>query len=197
MPATAEEEWTYWDEKATELRRTQIATVQSAAAKWSALLTALLGLFGTVAFAGGLTTIDKLSDPFDLIARIMTTLAAVCAVRAIWLLTKAGGGLSLSKMPGINAASVRDHYTTGTTTSINRLAEGKTWAIGAGALVLAGSLMVLWAGERSDPAKAPSVVGIVDGKLVCGKLTKNDSGNIAIGGTTGEVTQVTPVTTCP
>lgn len=67
----------------------------------------------------------------------------------------------------------------------------------AGALVLAGSLMVLWAGEKSDPAKAPSVVGIVDGKLVCGKLTKNDSGNIAIGGTTGEVTQITPVTACP
>lgn len=32
MPASAEEEWTYWDDKATELRRTQIATVQSAAA---------------------------------------------------------------------------------------------------------------------------------------------------------------------
>jgi hypothetical protein len=82
MPASADEEWAYWDAKATDLRRTQLSTVQGAATKWATLLTAVLGVFGTVAFAGGLTTLDKL--PGALVARGKDNDVTRSSERRIW-----------------------------------------------------------------------------------------------------------------
>src|SRR5262245_39293504 len=108
MPVSPEEEWDYWDAKATELRRTQLKNVQSSATKWSALLAALLGVFGTVAFAGGLTTLDKLHDPWSTIVKVLTTAAAATAIAGIVLLAKAAGGLSTTHQPALDAAAVRE-----------------------------------------------------------------------------------------
>jgi hypothetical protein len=198
MPASAEEEWTYWDGKATELRRTQLTTVQTSATKWSTLLTAILGVFGTVAFAGGLTTIDKLADPYPSIAKVVTTSAALVAVIGIYLLTKAGGGLTLAVEQGITATSLRNRYTTGSEVSMRLLAWGKRCAVIVALLVLGGSLLVLWVGEKEEVTTPPSVVGIVEGELVCGILEDLPGAEVSIAGEPqGAISEVDTITTCP
>ncbi|MEA2498870.1 MAG: hypothetical protein QOH26_1275 [Actinomycetota bacterium] len=197
MPASAEEEWAYWDGKATELRRNQLETIRNAAAKWAALLTAFLGVFGTVAFAGGLTTVDKLDAGFALVAQILTTAAAIVALAGIYCFSRAGGGLSWSVVPGLSATSLRESRTTGSKDSIRWLTWGKSFSSATAILVLGGSLLVLWAGEGSAPPKPVSVVEVVNGQLYCGTL-KDDGETVTIGGApTGEVQGVITVSVCP
>jgi hypothetical protein len=197
MPVTAEEEWKYWDTKATELRRTQLTTVQTAATKWSAVLTALLGVFGTVAFAGGLTTIDKLPSPWDAWAKVLTTLAAITAVIAIGILNRAAGGLSITKYRGLSAATVRDINTTGAAGALGLLKIGRYLAVATASLVLAGSLLVLWVREREDVPSVPTVLAVVDQELICGELAST-KGRLTIDGKPADTAIfITPVSACP
>ena len=103
--ATWEQELEYWDKKATEIKRTKLTTVQASATKWAGLLTAILGVFGTATFAGGLTSIDELPSPYAGLAKTGTTLAAVFAIAAIVCLTQAAGGLNLGTKQELSAIS--------------------------------------------------------------------------------------------
>ena len=197
MPASAEEEWRYWDTKATELRRSQLTTVQTAATKWSAVLTALLGVFGTVAFAGGLTTIDKLPSPWDAIAKTLTTLAVITAIIAIWVLNRAAGGLSIAKYHGISAATTRDIHTTGAERALGLLKFGKYFAVATAALVLVGSLLVLWVREKPEVPAPPTLLAVVDQGLICGELASVE-GKLTVDGRPAETaTYIVPVSACP
>lgn len=198
VPSTPKEEWEYWDKKATELRRDQLGSVQASATKWSALMTAVLGVFGTVAFAGGLTTIDKLPDPWPVIAKLLTTAAAIAAVVAIVLLTLAAGGLSILKTSGFTPTVVRNKYTTNAREVLRWLRRGQLAAVIAGAFVLLGSAIVLWAGQ-SPPAKdPPTVVAVVDGTGICGQLSRSSDGALIVGTTPLKgVTNLTVVSACP
>ena len=199
MPASAEEEWTYWDTKATELRRTQLATVQTAATKWAALLTALLGVFGAVAFAGGLTTIDKLGSPYAIIAKLLTTLAAIAAILAVYLFAQAAGGLTPRVAHGIGAASVRQMNTVASRNVMKTLKWGKRFAVSAAVLVLGGSALVLWVGDKTVSVVPPAMVAVVDGRLICGELTKQPDGTVLVGDhrITRSITQIVSVGKCP
>lgn len=55
----------YWDGLALKAEREQLKAVQDSATKWTAITGTLLGLFGTVAFATGLSAIE---DPADRMA---------------------------------------------------------------------------------------------------------------------------------
>ncbi len=50
----------YWAAKLTEARRGQLDTVRKAATNWSALFTAVLGVFTAVTFASGVPGLDEL-----------------------------------------------------------------------------------------------------------------------------------------
>lgn len=200
MPASPEEEWEYWDKKATELRRGELSTVESSATKWSALMAALLGVFGTVAFAGGLTTLDKLGKPWSTLAKGLTSAAAISALAAIILLSLAAGGLLVTKQPGFTPNRLRERFATGASTSLRWLRCGQLAALLAGLLVLSGSAIVLWVEPKSEDPIPPSLVGIVDGTAVCGKLAKSADGKKLMIGTTEVTTGVTnlvPVDACP
>jgi len=158
VPVSPEEEWTYWDTKATELRRGQLVTIQTAATRWAALLTALLGVFGTVAFAGGLTTVDKLPGWLPWVVRALTTLAAASAVTGIVVLSMAAGGLFVSRQPGSSATAVRRLYTTQMGAALALLNRGRAFAVAAAVLVLLGSLIVLWTPEKSASPSQTTVV---------------------------------------
>src|SRR4051794_27492384 len=55
-------EETYWRDQVVAARHGQLEMVRKAATGWSALFGGLLGIFGTVAFAGGLPTMEDLPD---------------------------------------------------------------------------------------------------------------------------------------
>lgn len=199
MPLTPEEEWAHWDAKLIELRHGQLKTVQDAAAGWAKLFAAVLGIYGTVAFAGGLTSLDKLAAPFDTIARIATFLAAVAALLATWWATLASQDLEPEERAATDANSLRAATEVAVRSSLRDLRKAKKAGYAAAAIVLAGSTMILWQQEAESPAKPPKVLAIVAGEAVCGPLARADDGSLEVDETplAGEVQNVTVVAACP
>jgi hypothetical protein len=196
MPATPEEEFDYWDAKATDLRRGQLDTVRTTATKWATLMSALLGVFGTVAFAGGLQTVDQLGDPWAQVVKGLTTFAAALAVSAILLLSLAAGGLRIAKEPGLTADSVRKMFTENTGGALGLLGWGKKAAVTAAAAVLSGSALILWIGPQAPPP--PAVLVVTEHGSYCGPL-RHSGGRLKVGGhaLAGDITSVVIVDACP
>lgn len=133
---TFADEADFYEARLDELRRGQLKTVQASAGRWSALMTAVLGVFGTVAFAGGLTTIDDLAEPFDAIAKAVTTLAAAAAVVAVVYLARASGGLRLDDLAFPNGRTLMNREAELTAAARTWLRTGRWFAAATGALVL-------------------------------------------------------------
>jgi hypothetical protein len=198
MALTPEQEWNYWDSQLTDLRHNQLKTVQSAAAAWSKLFAALLAIFGTVAFAGGLTTIDKLPSPWDVVAKVGTLIAAAAAIAATYMAARASDTLSVSDRPAIDALTLRQAVSDAAHESVHWLSLAKIAGAIAVGIVLAGSGLIVVVGEAGDTPTVPTVVAVVDGHAYCGKLKKLD-GALAVRGheLNRSVTAVTPVADCP
>src|SRR5262245_32635392 len=75
----------YWAAKLTEARHGQLDTVRKAAASWSALFTAILGVFSAVTFTSGLSGLDELADAPRLAVQYAIGVAAVAALAATLL----------------------------------------------------------------------------------------------------------------
>ncbi len=197
--ATPEEEWEYWDVKNDELRRTQLETVQKAASNWSTLFGALVGVFGVVSFAGGFTTIDKLESPLDKIALGLTIAAAAFWLFATYLSAQASGDLSPGEVSELDATALQRRSNEAAATAFDRLREAKVVGAFGVVLVLLGSLLVLVADEAEQEKSPPTVVAVVDGSAVCGKLDSGADGTLSVGdvGLGAGVESLTIVTKCP
>jgi hypothetical protein len=198
MPASLDEEWTYWDGKATEVRRTQQQTVAKSAENWSTLLTALLGVAGTVTFVGGLATIDKLPARCAFWTKVMISVAGLLTVGAIVCFAVASGGLLLKKRKSISAWPVRDAATQGAKSALKWSNWGRLAALGAALLVLAGSAIVLWNTETGQKAQPPTVLAVTGDRAVCGALQIGTDGRLTIGGqpSSAPLTQLLTVAAC-
>ena len=197
--ATPEEEWEYWDLKNDELRRTQLETVQKAASNWSTLFGALVGVFGVVSFAGGLTTIDKLESPLDDIALGLTIAAALLWVIATYLSAQASGDLSPGEVSELDATALQRRTEEAAATAFDRLKVAKVVGTIGVALVLFGTLLVLVADEAEQEKSPPTVVAVVDGSAVCGKLSSGPDGTLSVDDLSlgAAVESLTIVTKCP
>jgi hypothetical protein len=195
MSVTPEDEFDYWDAKATELRRGQLDSVRAAATKWAALMSALLGVFGTVTFAGGLQTVDMLGDPWAQIVKGLTSAAAAFAVSAIGMLSYAAGGLRISQEQGLTGNSVQKMFTEDTGRAMRWFGWGKKAALAAAAIVLAGSALILWLGPQ--PAAPPTILVVSRHSTYCGPL-KQDSNGVRVGGhrLSGDIQAIIIVDTC-
>ncbi|MEV4513307.1 hypothetical protein AB0K00_30560 [Dactylosporangium sp. NPDC049525] len=192
---TFADEAAYYETRLDELRRDQLKTVQSAAGRWSALMTAVLGVFGTVAFAGGLTTIDKLAAPYDVVAKAVTTLAAVTAVTAVVHLARAAGGLRLEDLTFPNGKALMNREARLAGEARTRLRTGRWFAVATGALVLAGSGLVLWC-PTAAPGPAKVLVRFPDG-AACGAPAWA-GGQLTVGGRPlRDAVEIVPVAACP
>jgi hypothetical protein len=170
MPLTPAQEWAYWDTKSTDLRHGQLETVQTIAANWEKLFGAVIGIFGTVAFAGGLTTIDKLPSPLDLIIKIATLVAVAFTLCATYFAATAARGLSASEISELDADSLRERNEAAAKSAADALGRAKTTGLIAALIVLLGSAAILLSGEAGTKTDPPNVVAIVAGRAVCGKL---------------------------
>jgi hypothetical protein len=194
MPVSATEESRYWDEQATAARRTQLATVQASAAKWAALLTALLGAFGAVAFAGGLKQISDLDATAAFWAKGLTSLAAVMAVLAIILLALAAGAVGRFRRGTLTGPFLQREQSRLIGTALRQLLVGRFCALGAAALVLAGSAVVLWVPSANSPQDY--LVIFSNTSAVCGTMTDAKSGATIDGHSLEGAQQVTAVSAC-
>jgi hypothetical protein len=191
---THADEIAYWESRVEQLRRGQLKAVQASATKWSALMAGLLGVFGTVAFAGGLTTVDKLPSPADLIVKAITTLAAVTAVLGISFLARAAGGLTLTDMALPNGKDLQAREQELVGKARGNVSRGRILALVTAGLVLAGSVVVLWTPEEESDPKY--LVRFTDGAS-CGTLDQQRGRLLRNGRDLREAVEVIPVTACP
>lgn len=198
MPLNTEEEWKYWDEKAVDLPHEETEAVNASAAKWQALATALLGVFGLVAFAGGLTTLDKLGEPWRTSALVMTSIAVVTAVIGLILLGIASGGLwtVLVKHPvdGLELKRLAHEHAL----RANKcLKYGQWFTAVTVALVLSGSMMILWAGPSENTQKYVAI--FADRGPAYGELVEGPKGKLILNGQElgKDLVSLTPVSAKP
>jgi hypothetical protein len=194
------QEWKYWDGKLIELRRGQLGTVQAAATAWSTLFGGLLAVFGTIAFAGGLTGIEELPGPAAVVAKGLTLVAALAAASATWHAAHAAQSMSLGTETDLTAMGLRQRMNDAAAASLIRLQKAKGRGMLAAVAVLVGSAMILIIGKADKPADAPpAAVVVVDGRAVCGKLQRGSEGGLSVAGTelTSNVSGLTVVAACP
>ena len=188
------EEVEFWKQQVLTRNRDQLATVSKAATAWSALFTAVLGVFSTAAFAGGLTAVDRLEGPWAGVVKGATLLAVLLALAAT-VFAGLASGASASVTNDSTWDGQRDWVKSQATRAFERLQLAKRFGVAAGSVVLLGSAGVLLAGE-ADP-QAPTVVVVVGGRALCGPLTTTGNG-LAVGGTAlTTVTSLTVVEACP
>ncbi len=192
---TFADEAAYYEARLDELRRGQLRTVQASAGRWSALMTGVLGVFGTVAFAGGLSTVDKLDGPYDVVAKVLTTLAAATAVAAVVYLARASGGLRLDDLAFPSGRALMNREVRLAAEARALLRTGRWFAAATGALVLAGSVLVLWA-PVAAPGPSKVLVRFPDG-AVCGAPARV-GGQLTVGGRPlRDAVEIVPVEACP
>lgn len=199
VPPTREEEWTYWDTKLTELRRGELETVHNAAKAWSTLFAGVLGLFGTVAFAGGLTAIDDLPGRAATAAKVLTLVAIFAALVATIAGAYASQSMTLTTDQPLTGKALRERADKTANTALKRLSVAKKAGIVAAACVVSGSVLILIVGKAKATHTPPTAVVVVNGGAVCGSLERAESGALTIGGTAlvGNVGSVTVVDACP
>jgi hypothetical protein len=192
---TYKAEIAHYEAKVDGLRRDQLKTVQSAATRWTALTSTLLGVFGTVAFAGGLRAVDTLSSPLDIVVRALTSVAAGSAILAIWFLARAAGGLVLAEVPVLTGLRLMEREAELVPPARRNLGKGKVLALVAAGLVVAGSVAVLWAPVA--PAPVSGVIVRFPDAAFCGRPSLAGGRLMISGRSLGEAVDVVPVAACP
>lgn len=196
---TQYEEDEYWQGKINELGRTRLDTLRDSASKWTALITALLGIFAVVAFTGALPTLDKLDTDVAVGVKIVVLIALVCAVVATVLLAAASGNLFPASLAAPSPGQLKDNYDERADTAAKELKWGRWFGVAAALLVVVGSAVIFVLGEASTSKSPPTVVTVVNGKAICGKLGGAPHGPLKVSDVdlSSGVTDVVVVDACP
>ena len=186
----------FWTQQVIEGRRGQLATVRKSATAWSGLFGAVLGVFGVVAFSGGLTALEDLPSQYQTPVRVVTIAAATLALAAT-VLSGWAAGYPIKPTNDNTWQGLRNTTNSRAETARVELLIAKSLGFLAAVLVLLGSSMVLFIDKDTPAPKPPTVVAVVDGSAVCGTLSITSEG-AAVGGTplTGAVTSFTVVAAC-
>jgi hypothetical protein len=187
----------YWDGLALKAEREQLKAVQDSATKWTAITGTLLGLFGTVAFATGLSAIEDPADAWlPTVVRAATTVAFLLILYGTWSLAKAAGGLNLKYYAdGFDGVRLEQETTKRVVTAKRELDNGRKAALYGTLIVLIGTAVIFWCNKT--PPSVSKVAGVTtNGQIVCGELQSNGS-TTTIGASTTPVTNIVTVTKCP
>jgi hypothetical protein len=187
----------YWSDQLDEAKRGgQLETVRKSATAWSALFSSLLGVFGLVAFAGGLQELDELSSEYTTAIKAATSVAALALGVATYFAAKAAGQLFTTTTSDTTWQSLRDRTVNAAHSAVADLRIAKISGALAVGLVLGGTGLAIW-GPAAESVPATVVVNTARGP-VCGKLSNTRSGALTVAGTEIEsVSSLSVVTHCP
>jgi uncharacterized membrane protein YfcA len=174
-----QEEDQYWSDQIQDARRTQLETVRKASAAWAGLFTAVLGVFGSVTFATGFATLSELPPQTRALVRAVIASAAVCTLAATIL-----SGLASNSRPRVSDDLSVDNFRVGMKRRAKQALLQLRVAIWLGAvaaaLVVLGSLVVLYSGRITHPSVQPIMV-VIHGQVYCGTPTMGDAGTLRLG----------------
>lgn len=168
----------YWSAQVLNARRSQLDTVKKAATGWSALLTAVLGVFGTATFVTGLPGLDDIGAGWAKILRIGVLVVAILLLVSIVL-----GGIASNSWPRISDNLTADSLRSSTKSAAvaARILLRISLIVGgvAALLLVSGSAVVLFLPKMQSPQQL-FLVTTAD-RSTCGPLA-TASGVISVGG---------------
>lgn len=164
----------YWQDKLDEQRRTQLDVVRSTAAKWQATIATLLGIFGSVAFVGGVTKVDELSKSDAMLSKALVGVAVCLALIAILAAAYASMGVPRRKTDA-TWQWLQTESTDRASRALVSLRVSQVLALAAAACVVGGSLNLLLNSPPKSSREQHFVVTI-RGAAHCGQLM--DEGNV-------------------
>ncbi|HMM95198.1 MAG TPA: hypothetical protein PKA89_09195 [Phycicoccus sp.] len=187
----------YWAGKLTDARHGQLDTVRKAATSWSALFTAVLGVFSAVTFATGLPGIDDLDETPRVVVLASIGVAALATLAATIL-----AGLAANSVPRVTSdlsiASFQKDTKETAKRALNLLKFSMISGCIAAVVVVGGSIIMLFSDSF---AKAPSptlLISVVGGKAYCGAPTVGTDGTLEVNGVPlSQASSITVVSSCP
>jgi hypothetical protein len=185
----------YWKNQFLDHRRNQLETVKKAASWWSALFAAVLGVFGTVAFAGGFTAVDDLESGVAVPARSLAFAAILLVLAATVCASLAGNSLPRMR-DNSDFNDFRDETKRKAEHGLHLLRASMVCGMIA-AVIVVGSSAWIWFAPAQGPA-VTKVVAVINGNAVCGKLELPSEGTLTVAGQQlRNVDSITVVTKCP
>jgi len=199
--ATEQDEALYWAGKAADAHHNVLDTVQASAGKWQAAIAAFLGVYATVGFVVGPTTLASLPPSgWKYVIVVVLGLAGFIGLIAVILANNAANGFpKVEQAFPLTGPQVAAVALAGATKSRKLLRKAILGAAAAGTLAIVGSFGILAVGLLS-PAPAPTVVIVTGGGAYCGALnTTNGSASVLL--STGKLISakgatITIVTSC-
>lgn len=192
-----QEEDDFWTGKILEAQQNQLETVRKAGTAWSALFTAVLGVFITVTFASGLTGLNGLSEPVQTICRVGVVIAAI----AIFIAATLAGSVANSNPRLTNDLTIDSYRADSKSRAIralNRLHLSMLFGVLAAVVIISNSLIVLFAHKAESENTPLSAVVVMKGEAYCGVLMTTSDGSLAIGKMPVKgATSLTIVERCP
>lgn len=149
--------------------RAALAALRTDAAAWTKLTGALVGIFGTAAFVGGLPTFEDLDSVQKLIAKILT----VAALIVLMLATISGAIAERNapqELPAMSPNDLQRHLA-------NKKPKVKRWILTTkilgflGVLVIIGGSLWFVFDEPTKETSPPKVLAVTPEGVVCGPLS--------------------------
>ena len=195
--SVASEDEVFWRAQATAAKHQELENVRKAATAWTALFTAVVGVFSTVAFAGGLPALDDLDPTWQDPVKYATVVALALALTAT-ILAGIATGPSAKTTDDSSWKGTRNRARDAARNARTQLRISKFLGAVAAAVILGGSVAIFFAGATAPKAKLPSLIAVVGGKAVCGPLTKGSDGQAKVGQESlAGATSILVVSACP
>jgi hypothetical protein len=193
----SETEYAIWKEKLDKLQSGGLETNQSAGTGWSTMLGAVLGVFGTVAFVGGLPTLDKLAEPWRQIAKIATLVAFVLLLLATIYANLAARSMTARRLTITTPDELKSSSELAAKASAEDLRWAKRFGTLAALLILGSTVALFWIGEAPKPSEPPTLLVSANGTSACGKLESSNGGLVVDELPLTDLTDALVVTKCP
>lgn len=187
-----------WDKAAADAAVAQLTSVRSTAEKWAGTVTALLGVFSTVAVVTGTDVLKDISS--EGVRQVLIGLIVVAGLAAgasIYFAANAAQG-SITLMNNWNGSTYRAAVNAKTSAAVGSLKQSRIAGIVAASLVFVVGVVSLIAAAIPEASSKQKVLVIGEGGiLICGEAQADAGGRVKIGeqSITG-ATQIMIVTKC-
>ncbi len=163
-----------WEKKAEELEFEALATVRGAAEKWSATLTAILGLVSTVLVVKGAEDVTKLSSESKIIIGGFLAVALVAAFYAAFQAAKAAQGTP-ANLAWPSGAGLRAWEREQAKDAKRKLLESRG-ATGVAVFLMAAAIALAWFGNQPQGSGSTVLMTQDAGTPLCGSLNNGANG---------------------
>lgn len=163
-----------WEKKAEELEFEALPAVRGAAEKWSATLTAILGLVSTVLVVKGAEDVTKLSSESKAIIGVLLGLALAAAFYAAYQAAKAAQGTP-ANLAWPSGPGLRRWEREQAKSAKEKLLESRA-ATGVAVLLMAAAIALAWFGNQAESSGSAVLMTSDAGKPLCGSLVNGPDG---------------------